>query len=69
MAIMAKIMIQCPNFRKPVSTGVDTDSIVFKTLPNVPFPVKCPACGKTHRWKPKEAWVDGERKPRRNGRS
>jgi endogenous inhibitor of DNA gyrase (YacG/DUF329 family) len=51
------IFVNCPGTGKPVSTGLSTDKVVFESLPAVAVPLRCPACGKTHEWKPSEAWV------------
>jgi hypothetical protein len=55
---MPDIMITCPVFGKPVSTGLHTDSIKLETLPASPFKLRCPSCKKMHRRKAKDAWVD-----------
>ena len=61
---MPDIMICCPLFGTSVPTGLSTEMIVFASLPNVATPLRCPACRKMHRWKPKDAWVEGEAKPK-----
>jgi endogenous inhibitor of DNA gyrase (YacG/DUF329 family) len=51
------IFINCPSTGKPVSTRLKTQSVIFESLPAVAVPLRCPACGKTHEWKPAEAWI------------
>jgi len=34
--------------------------VVLETLPNVPVPVVCSACGSTHYWMGFNAWVEWE---------
>jgi hypothetical protein len=41
----------------PMPTGLRTDTIRFASLPNIPFRLRCPACKKLHKWRPKDAWV------------
>jgi hypothetical protein len=55
---MPNIMIRCPIFGKAVSTGLTTETVVFKSLDDIPIPLSCPACRKVHWWKRKDAWVD-----------
>jgi hypothetical protein len=31
--------------------------VIFETLSSVEVPLKCPHCGRMHRWKPIDAWV------------
>jgi hypothetical protein len=40
-----------------VSTGLKTEWVVLRSLPCVAVPLRCPACGQLHRWKPADAWV------------
>jgi hypothetical protein len=54
---MPDILTHCPVTGQAVLTGLDTETVVFETLPSVEVPLKCPRCGQTHRWKPKDAWV------------
>jgi hypothetical protein len=51
------IYIKCPGTGEPVSTGLNTKSVVFESLPSTLVPLRCPACGKTHKWRPDDAWV------------
>jgi hypothetical protein len=59
---MPNIMIMCPILKIPVSTGLTAEAILFKSLPtDLEVPLRCPACKKLHWWKPRNAWVDGNR--------
>jgi hypothetical protein len=54
---MSDILIYCAVTGQPVPTGLDTETVIFESLPNVEIPVKCPSCGEMHRWRPRDAWV------------
>jgi hypothetical protein len=54
-----EILILCPQTSAPITTGLKIDWVVFKSLPPVAVPMRCPACGLVHRWKPRDAWVHG----------
>ena len=55
---MSDILIRCPVAGVPVQTGLSTETIVFRSLPNIVFQMRCPLCKKVHRWKPRDAWVE-----------
>ena len=57
---MASIMIKCPVSGRAVSTGIETESAVFRKLPKVSSRMHCPACGKNHVWSVSSAWLSGE---------
>jgi hypothetical protein len=46
-----------PSTNTPVTTGLRIEWVVFKSLPLAAVPLRCPACGLTHRWKPDDAWI------------
>jgi hypothetical protein len=48
-----------------VPTGITTEMIILDTL-TFELSTQCPACRKTHKWKRRDAWIDGERKLRTN---
>jgi hypothetical protein len=52
-----EILILCPRTNTPVTTGLRIEWVVFKSLPRVAVPQRCPACGLIHRWKPDDAWI------------
>jgi hypothetical protein len=54
---LANIFINCPTTGIPVTTGLTTRWVVFHSLPSVAVPLRCPACGQMHRWKPQDAWI------------
>jgi hypothetical protein len=47
---MSMITIKCPNTGLEIPTGIDTDSLSFSRLPDVPARAWCPACGFSHVW-------------------
>ena len=54
---MGLVMIQCPNTGKAIPTGFDMDKTSFQSSTLNRNSVGCPACGKTHTWDKKDAWV------------
>ena len=54
---MPKIMVRCPTFGTAVPTGLTM--IKLDTL-QIMLTLRCPACKKIHKWKQKDAWVEGE---------
>ena len=58
---MAEIFIQCPRTGAAVSTGLKTEWVLLKSLPCVAVPLRCPACGQMHKWKPDDAWIGSSR--------
>jgi len=59
-AAVASILTKCPRTKEPIPTVLDSDVVILETLPNVPIPVICSACGSTHYWTSLSAWVEGE---------
>ena len=58
---MADILVQCPRTGAPVPTGLKTEWVFLKSLPCVAVPLRCPACGQMHKWKPDDAWIGSAR--------
>jgi len=58
---LADILVQCPRTGAPVSTGLKTEWVLLKSLPCVAVPLRCPACGQIHKWKPDDAWIGSAR--------
>jgi len=56
--LMSAILIRCPVAGVAVQTGLSTETIVFRSLPNISYSLRCPRCKKLHRWRPKDAWVE-----------
>src|SRR5262252_1754926 len=54
---VADIFVQCPRTGTPISTGLRSEWVLLKSLPRVPIPVHCPACGQTHTWDAQDAWI------------
>jgi hypothetical protein len=52
-----EVLVNCPITNQPVSTGIKSEWVVFNSLPPVSVPLLCEACGRTHNWKPNDAWV------------
>jgi hypothetical protein len=63
---MSSVMIRCPITGSTVSTGIETEAVVFRKLPRIPSRMLCPACGEEHVWSVASAWLEGE--PRLVGR-
>ena len=69
---VADIFVQCPRTGTPISTGLRTEWVLLNSLPRVPIPVRCPACGQMHKWDPQHAWIGPvlqSRAPRRHSGS
>jgi hypothetical protein len=60
---LADILVQCPRTGAPVPTGLKTEWVFLKSLPRVAVPLRCPACGQVHKWKPDDAWIGSARPP------
>jgi hypothetical protein len=58
---LADILVQCPRTGAPVSTGLKTEWVFLRSLPSVAVPLRCPACGQMHKWKPGDAWIGSAR--------
>jgi hypothetical protein len=54
---MGTVMIRCPRTGRAVSTEIDTELTVFERLPYVSSRLRCPACGETHVWTARDAWL------------
>jgi hypothetical protein len=54
---LADIFVQCPRTGAPISTGLKSEWVLLNSLPPVPIPVRCPACGQMHKWVPQDAWM------------
>jgi endogenous inhibitor of DNA gyrase (YacG/DUF329 family) len=57
---MSALMIQCPSTGKPVSTAIEIEPSVFRSLPKIRSRMHCPACGQEHIWITSAAWLAGE---------
>jgi hypothetical protein len=58
---LADILVQCPRTGAPVPTGLKTEWVLLRSLPCVAVPLRCPACGQIHKWKPDDAWIGSAR--------
>ena len=50
-------MIKCPRTGRAIATGIGMSRDTFKTSTLTHNSVRCPACGQTHTWDKKDAWV------------
>jgi hypothetical protein len=56
---MPRIMVRCPKTRKAIPTGLTSELIKLDTLETeLTLTVCCQACGRCHKWKLKDAWVE-----------
>jgi hypothetical protein len=55
---MSVVMTRCPATGRPVSTGIDTNSVVVDSLPDVGIRMRCPACGGEHMWRKRDTWLN-----------
>jgi len=51
------IFIRCPTTGQPVPTGLDTETVVFETLPTIDLLMRCPACQQPRVWNWTKAWI------------
>jgi len=58
---MPKILIHCPVVGKSVDTGLNTETVIFRSLEGFTFELKCPRYGTVHKWTTAKAWIEGER--------
>jgi hypothetical protein len=58
---MASVMIACPETRREIYTGIETDDASFARLPDVPSRTQCPICGHEHVWSRESAWLSTKR--------
>ena len=54
---MGPLMIECPQVRQPISTGIVTDHATFARTPVFIARAFCPYCRTEHEWFAKDAWV------------
>lgn len=52
-----RIMIRCPQTKKPVDTHYTTDRESWRNLDLEPQRLECPACGGTHHWRKEDAYL------------
>jgi predicted RNA-binding Zn-ribbon protein involved in translation (DUF1610 family) len=57
---MSSVMIVCPETGRAVSTAIEVESSVFRSLPKLAGRMYCPACGEEHVWSTGSAWLAGE---------
>jgi hypothetical protein len=57
---VSDILIQCPQTLQKVSVGLETDYRTFYSLPNIPSPMHCPACGAVHVWSTESATLSDD---------
>jgi hypothetical protein len=58
---MASVMIACPQTRREIYTGIETDEASFAKLPDVPSRTRCPVCDQEHVWTKENAWLSTRR--------
>ena len=56
---MSAILIRCRSTSRVVPTGLTTENVKFISLAEIQFSMVCPVCGGIHRWKQRDAWVEG----------
>jgi hypothetical protein len=54
---MGIVMINCPETRRAISTGIQVDRKTFHATPVFFSRTLCPLCRTTHEWFAKDAWV------------
>jgi hypothetical protein len=57
---MGVLLLKCPHTDLEFSPGIMIEEESVRKLPNVATKTRCPYCGLTHTWWPREArWVEG----------
>ena len=54
---MSLLMIKCPHTARSISTGIEVGECELALLPDIAMQAICPACGLTHTWWKREAWL------------
>jgi hypothetical protein len=60
---MSLLMIRCPQTRRAIWTGIETDPHSLQGLPDALFYAPCPHCGFEHAWWRDEAWLSEDAVP------
>ncbi len=59
---MASVMIACPETRREIYTGIETDEASFAKLPDVLSRTQCSVCGQEHVWTRQDACLSTNRR-------
>ncbi len=54
---MEKLLFACPNTGRQVDIGVATEIITLLRIRSRIVRAHCPACGETHEWPVRDAWL------------
>jgi predicted RNA-binding Zn-ribbon protein involved in translation (DUF1610 family) len=54
---MEKLLFACPNTGQQVDIGVTTEIITLLRIRSRMVRAHCPACGETHEWPVRDAWL------------
>jgi predicted RNA-binding Zn-ribbon protein involved in translation (DUF1610 family) len=57
---MARVMIACPDTKRPIYTGVSSDEVTFETSQLAGQSISCPQCGQVHIWNKQDAYLESE---------
>ncbi len=57
---MPRILITCPETKKPVYTGLNFDWFTFDAMEIEPTSMDCPECGQRHRWQKADAYPEAD---------
>ena len=63
------ILIRCRRTNRVVPTGLTAENVKFISLAGIQFSIVCPVCGGIHRWKQRDAWVEGSNYNRKTPKS
>jgi len=59
--VMNRILIKCPTTGRMIYRGFAMDPKIFEASPVEENPVECPACGKTHTWTKRDAYLEADK--------
>ena len=54
---MSLLMIRCPQTKRDIWTGIETEPESLQGIPDILFYTPCPHCGFDHAWWKDEAWL------------
>jgi hypothetical protein len=61
---MAQVLVECPATKQPIYTGLDFDERGWSRAMMGRNSVQCPHCPEMHAWDKKDAWLEGQPRPR-----
>ena len=54
---MERLIFVCPKTRNGVDVGIESEIVTLLRIRSQVVRAKCPACGETHEWPVRDAWL------------